>query len=249
MDTEKGPDYGSVPNLDENLKEYGHEHFSHRTPWLRAAVLGANDGLVSVSSILMGVAGGGATQQQALLAGLSGLVGGACSMALGEYVSVWSQKDSELADIEKEKQAQELGPESRAIELDELTLIYIKRGLPEKLAREVAVYLTETDVIRAHARDELGIDMDELSNPVQATLTSAFSFSIGAAPPVIVSALAPTDRELTIGVLIVCLVGLVILGITGSYLGGSSIVKGGARVFIGGSAALVVTYIAGSMLE
>ncbi|KAG5182698.1 Ccc1 family protein [Tribonema minus] len=222
-----------------------HEHFSNRSPWLRAAVLGANDGLVSVATLLMGVGGGGAAKTQVLLAGIAGLVGGMCSMALGEYVSVASQKDAELADIEKEKKAQALGPASREKELEELTEIYVDRGLTKELARQVAQQLSEHDVIRAHARDELGIDMDELANPLQAALTSAVSFATGAALPLATAAFYDHPHHRLEAIAGVCVAGLIVCGAIGSHLGGSSMVKGAARVCSGGILALATTFGAG----
>eukprot|EP00775_Hariotina_reticulata_P000676 gene676-974_t len=150
-----------------------HEHFSSRTGWLRAFVLGANDGLISVAALMLGVGAGSDQLHTMQLSGIAALVAGACSMACGEYISVASQKDAEEADIEKERLEQLKGPDARERELDELTQIYVNRGLNEVLARQVAMELSAHDVVKAHARDELGIDVDDLANPLQASLASA----------------------------------------------------------------------------
>mmetsp|Transcript_46348 Transcript_46348/g.148515 ORF Transcript_46348/g.148515 Transcript_46348/m.148515 type:complete len:234 (+) Transcript_46348:1277-1978(+) len=163
----------------------GHKHYSQRAPWLRAFVLGANDGLVSVAALMLGVGAGNDERNTLLLSGVAGLVAGAFSMACGEFVSVASQRDAEAADIAKEVKEHAKGPEARARELDELAKIYEDRGISAALARQVAEELTEKDVIRAHARDELGIDIDELANPLQASVVSAVAFSVGAAIPII----------------------------------------------------------------
>jgi VIT1/CCC1 family predicted Fe2+/Mn2+ transporter len=178
---------------DEELCD--HTHHSNRAPWLRALVLGANDGLVSVAALLMGVGSGSSDLDFLRLSGVAALISGALSMAAGEYVSVSSQRDAERADIEKEILEQLKGPEAQARELDELTQIYTERGVPQELARQVAVALTEKDVIRAHARDELGIDIDELANPLQAAVVSALCFSFGAALPLL-SAIFLSDPQM-----------------------------------------------------
>lgn len=177
-----------------------HTHHSNRAPWLRALVLGANDGLVSTASLLMGVGSGSTDLAVLRLSGVASLLAGALSMAVGEYVSVSSQRDAERADIEKEIMEQLKGPEAQARELDELTQIYVERGVPGDLARQVAVVLTEKDVIRAHARDELGIDLDELANPLQAAVVSAMTFTLGAAIPLLSAIFLgdPTSRLIAI---------------------------------------------------
>lgn len=189
-----------------------HVHHSNRSPWLRALVLGANDGLVSVASLMMGVGAGNADLKVLRLSGVAGLIAGALSMAMGEYVSVSSQRDSEKADIKKEIEEQLKGPAAQARELEELAQIYVSRGIPYDLAKQVAVILTERDVIRAHARDELGIDIDDLSNPWQAAIVSGLCFSAGAAMPLL-SASFITDRTIrlvvlalatTVGLYVVC---------------------------------------------
>lgn len=174
----------SRPEIQDD--EYcDHVHHSNRAPWLRALVLGANDGLVSTAALIMGVGAGSADLFVLRLSGVAGLISGALSMAVGEYVSVSSQRDAEHADIQKEIIEQLKGPEAQARELEELAQIYESRGVPPDLARQVAVALTEKDVIRAHARDELGIDIDELANPIQAAVVSALTFTCGAAIPLL----------------------------------------------------------------
>lgn len=227
------------------------EHYSQRAQWLRAGVLGANDGLVSVASLMMGVGGGSSSQQTLLLSGVAGLVGGALSMAAGEYISVYSQKDSQEADMEKERQAQEHGPQMRQYELDELAQIYEGRGLPKELARDVAVHLTKNNVLEAHARDELGIDPDDLANPVQASLASAIAFSIGAAIPllaaIIAHAISPDHLIRLAAVLGASTVALAVFGAIGAALGGASMLRGSIRVIIGGVLAMAVTYGVGRL--
>lgn len=225
-----------------------HVHHSNRAPWLRALVLGASDGLVSTSALMVGVAGGTDALGTLRLAGVAGLVGGALSMAVGEYISVASQRDAEHADIEKERQEQLKGPEARAHELEELTLIYVDRGLPYDLAKQVAVVLTEKDVIRAHARDELGIDLDDLANPLQAALVSGVFFTTGGGLPLL-SAAFITDYAVRLGVLLtVSMLGLLAFGMLGAWLGGASMVRGGARVVVGGAVSLAIVFGIGRAL-
>lgn len=219
-----------------------HEHYSQRAPWLRAFVLGANDGLVSVASLMLGVGGGNENLKAMQLAGVAGLVAGALSMACGEYISVASQKDAEQADIDKERLEQAKGPVARAHEFEELVGIYMGRGLSEPLARDVAKELTEKDVIRAHARDELGIDMDELANPLQACVTSALAFSMGAGMPLLAGAFI-TDHLTRIYVVIATsTAALLLFGSMGAWLGGARLWKGALRVLVGGWLAMAATY-------
>ncbi|KAL3157938.1 hypothetical protein ABBQ32_012340 [Trebouxia sp. C0010 RCD-2024] len=219
-----------------------HDHFSQRAPWLRAGVLGATDGLVSVASLMIGVGGGSSALHLMILAGLAGLVGGALSMAVGEYISVASQKDAEQADIEKEKQMQAKGPAARQHELEELAAIYESRGLTKSLAKQVAVELTEKDVIRAHARDELGIDIDDLSNPLKACVASAFAFLIGASVPLLSASFITKYTMRLMSLILATTAALTAFGSLGAWLGGASMVKGGARVILGGWIALAITY-------
>jgi VIT1/CCC1 family predicted Fe2+/Mn2+ transporter len=188
----------------------------HRIGWPRAAVLGANDGLVSTASLVVGVAAAGSGHAEVLIAGLAGLVAGAMSMAAGEYVSVSSQTDAEQADIARETREPRETPEA---ELEELTRIYRARGLDEALARQVAMQLTERDTLGAHARDELGISETMSAHPIQAAVVSALTFAVGAAVPLIVALLAPTAR---IGLVAAgtTLVGLAVLGGVGASAGG-----------------------------
>lgn len=219
-----------------------HVHYSHRAPWLRAFVLGANDGLVSVASLMLGVGAGSTELRTMQLSGVAGLVAGALSMACGEYISVSSQKDAEEADIEKERQEQLKGPEARRRELAELTGIYVARGLTEDLARQVAEQLTATDVLRAHARDELGIDLDELANPLQASLTSALAFSLGAGMPLAAGSFIADAQTRIMAVAAATTVALLAFGALGASLGGARVVKGALRVLVGGWLAMAVTF-------
>lgn len=236
-----------APLLEEEESDDEHEHFSHRAPVLRALVLGANDGLVSVASLMAGIGGANDDLRAMQLAGIAGLVGGALSMACGEYISVSSQKDAEEADIEKERQEQLKGPEAKAREFEELVAIYISRGLSEPLARQVAHELTESDVIRAHARDELGIDIDDLANPLQASVASACAFSLGAAVPLLTGAFIPDPFTRLIAVLCAATLGLAVFGGSGAWLGGASVGKGAMRVLVGGWLAISATYGIGKL--
>lgn len=241
-----GPHNEPSPRGSQDLEKY-HEHYSNRAPWLRAAVLGANDGLVSVASIMLGVSGGSKDKHTLILSGLSALVAGAMSMAAGEYISVASQRDTEQADIDKERAAQESGPAVRQMELDELTQVYIDRGLDESLARQVAVALTEKDAVRAHARDELGIDMDDLVSPWQAAISSFLCFTVGGGVPLL-SALFLTDPKIRmIVVSIASTFALLVFGAVGAWLGGAHRVKAAFRVLLGGWIAFVLTYGVGKL--
>eukprot|EP00878_Enallax_costatus_P003298 GHUV01003503.1.p1 GENE.GHUV01003503.1~~GHUV01003503.1.p1 ORF type:complete len:252 (+),score=46.60 GHUV01003503.1:331-1086(+) len=238
------------PDLEQPLNDADeHVHYSHRAPWLRAFVLGANDGLVSVASLMLGVGGATADLKTMQLSGVAGLVAGALSMACGEYISVSSQKDSEVADIEKERKQQEKGPEARHAELMELKDIYVERGLTEELALEVAKELTAKDVLRAHARDELGIDVDELANPVQACVTSATAFSMGAAVPILAGAFIAEALPRIISVAAAATVALITFGALGAGLGGAALWKGALRVLVGGWLAMGITYAIGMAFD
>jgi VIT1/CCC1 family predicted Fe2+/Mn2+ transporter len=216
-------------------------HMVHRIGWLRAAVLGANDGLVSTASLVVGVAAAGSGRPEILIAGLAGLVAGAMSMAAGEYVSVSSQTDAEQADIARETKELKETPEA---ELKELTNIYVQRGLNEELARQVAVQLTEKDALGAHSRDELGISETVTAHPVQAALVSAATFAVGAVIPLIIASLAPT-AQITIIVALTTLVALAALGGLGASAGGAGILKGAVRVTFWGALAMAATAAAG----
>jgi VIT1/CCC1 family predicted Fe2+/Mn2+ transporter len=218
-------------------------HMVHRIGWLRAAVLGANDGLVSTASLVVGVAAAGSGHAEVLIAGLAGLVAGAMSMAAGEYVSVSSQTDAEQADIARETRELRETPEA---ELEELTQIYCARGLDEALARQVAVQLTERDALGAHSRDELGISETVTAHPIQAAVVSALTFAAGAAVPLIVALLAPTAQ---IGLVVAgtALVALAVLGGLGASAGGAGLLKGATRVTFWGALAMAATAGVGVM--
>jgi len=217
-------------------------HKVHRIGWLRAAVLGANDGIVSTASLLVGVAAAGSARPEILIAGLAGLIAGAMSMAAGEYVSVSSQTDAETADTEREKHELAEHPES---ELKELTGIYVARGLDENLARKVAVQLTANDALAAHQRDELGISGTLTARPVQAAVVSALTFACGAAMPLGVAALAP-ESGITTRVVLTSLVALAVLGAGGASTGGAGPVRGASRVLFWGAMAMAITAAVGS---
>lgn len=219
-----------------------HEHHnSHRLGWLRAAVLGANDGIVSVASLVIGVAAGAASARTVLLAGIAGLVAGALSMAAGEYVSVSSQADTESADLEMERREIETHPEA---EYAELKRIYVGRGLDDALAGQVADRLMAHDALAAHARDELGMSDVTAARPLQAALASAASFAVGAAVPLIVVLLVPRAAVLA-AVAVSVLVALMLLGALSARAGGSEVRKSVVRVTLWGAIAMAVTALAG----
>ncbi len=208
---------------------------------MRAAVLGANDGLISTSSLVVGVAAAATSREPIMLAALAGLVAGALSMAAGEYVSVSSQSDTELADLERERREHVADPE---YERNELAAIYVARGLTPALASQVADQLSAHDAVGAHARDELGMTEHSRARPIQAALASAAAFAAGAAPPVAMVALLPLHRLSTF-VIGVSLVLLVLLGSLAARMGGAPIVRGAARVAFWGAVAMVVTALVG----
>src|SRR5580765_3888946 len=213
------------------------QHRSTRIGWLRAAVLGANDGIVSTASLVVGVAASEANPQQILVAGVAGLVAGALSMAAGEYVSVSSQADTEQADITREKG--ELATQPQAEE-NELTGIYVRRGLEPELARTVAQQLMAKGALAAHARDELGLTEELAARPLQAALASAATFAVGAGVPVLTILLAPTTTFVPL-VSAVSLVCLVSLGAIAAKIGGAPMFVGAARVTIWGMLAMLAT--------
>ncbi|MFZ9627901.1 MAG: VIT1/CCC1 transporter family protein [Ilumatobacteraceae bacterium] len=219
-------------------------HFVHRVGWLRAMVLGANDGIISTAALLLGVAAANADRTALLTAGVSAMVAGAVSMGLGEYVSVASQRDSEQGDIAKEKW--ELANQADH-ELDELTAIYQSKGLSAELARQVAVELTAHDALGAHLRDELGIAEHTLARPVQAAASSAAAFSVGSVVPLIAAFVSPTSSRIPV-VLLVALVALAVLGFVGATAGGSSRRVSIVRLIVGGVAAMGVTMLVGSLV-
>jgi len=218
-------------------------HRSHRIGWLRAAVLGANDGIVSTASLLIGVASAGASHDTVIMTGVAGLVSGAMSMAAGEYVSVGSQSDTEAADIARETEELATQPEH---ELDELTGIYTARGLSPKLARQVATELTAHDALAAHARDELGIIATMNAKPVQAALASAGTFAIGAALPLLVAFLTPTSNTIPY-VAVTSLAFLAALGGLAAQAGGAGLWKGASRVAFWGVLAMIATAAVGRL--
>jgi VIT1/CCC1 family predicted Fe2+/Mn2+ transporter len=218
-------------------------HRTNRVGWLRAAVLGANDGLLSTASLVLGVATAHGTHGSILVAGLAGLVAGSMSMATGEYVSVHSQADTERADLEREKAELLADPDG---ELQELADIYIDRGLNAQLALEVATQLMAKDALGAHARDELGVTEALSANPVQAALTSAASFAIGAVVPLLVSWLSP-QNALLYSVAVTALVCLAILGGIAANVGGAPVPAGAGRVMFWGALAMAVTAGVGAL--
>lgn len=220
-------------------------HYSHRIGWLRAAVLGANDGIVSIASLIIGVASAGASAEDVLLAGIAGLVAGAMSMAAGEYVSVSSQADTEQADIELEQYHLNRHAE---YELQELTNIYIARGLQPTLAAEVAKQLMEHDALGAHLRDELGIHERLRARPVQAALTSATMFTLGASMPLFAAFFVSIAHTIP-AVAISSLLALAALGALAAHLGGARIITGVTRVVFWGTLAMIFTAITGMIFD
>jgi len=218
-------------------------HRTSRIGWLRAAVLGANDGIVSTASLVLGVAAAHATHGNVLVAGIAGLVAGAMSMAAGEYVSVHSQADTEQAELERE--SAELKKDEEG-ERRELTAIYVSRGLDPGLARQVADQLMAHDALGAHARDELGISETFSARPIQAAIASAFSFAVGAALPLLAAALAAEARIIPV-VAGTSLVFLAILGALAGWAGGAGVTVGAARVTFWGALAMGVTAGVGTL--
>ena len=219
-------------------------HLIERIGWLRAAVLGANDGLISTASLIVGVAAASTSRNEILVAGVAGLVAGAMSMAAGEYVSVSSQADTEGADMARERTELAEQPEA---ELNELTRIYVDRGVEPALARTVAEQMTAKGAFLAHARDELGLAAHVVARPVQAALTSAATFTVGTALPLIIAMLSP-QGTIPWTVSIACLVGLAALGAIGARMGGAGIVKPTLRVVFWGAIAMISTALIGSLV-
>jgi vacuolar iron transporter family protein len=230
--------------MAEHTKRFGHHrerHKADRVGWLRAAVLGANDGIVSTASLIVGVAASASGKSAVIVAGLAGLVAGALSMAAGEYVSVHSQADTEKADLDREKR--ELAADDEG-ERMELAGIYVQRGLEPKLAREVADQLMAHDALGAHARDELGIIAETSAQPLQAAIFSAVSFALGAGIPLIAAAVFPYSMTVPL-VMVLSLVLLAVLGGVAARVGGASIYIGAARVTFWGLIAMTVTSLVG----
>lgn len=229
-------------DLPVTLEDSEH-HFVHRIGWLRAAVLGANDGIVSTASLIVGVAAATPDRNTILIAGVAGLVAGAMSMAAGEYVSVSTQSDTEQADLETERLALEESPEE---EHEELSQIYAARGVEIGLARQVATQLMEHDDLAAHARDELGISETVGTRPVQAASTSAATFSLGAILPLIALALTPVAHVIP-AVSIASLASLALLGAVSARAGGADVVRAATRVTLWGALAMAVTAAIGAL--
>jgi VIT1/CCC1 family predicted Fe2+/Mn2+ transporter len=224
-------------------RRHTERHRTERIGWLRAAVLGANDGIVSTASLLVGVAAASASHSNILVTGVAGLVAGAMSMAAGEYVSVHSQADTEAADLARESAELKADPDG---ERRELTAIYVSRGLDEGLARQVAMELMAHDAIGAHARDELGISMAFSAKPVQAALASAASFAVGAALPLAVAALTP-GPGLIAWVSGMSLVFLAALGVVAARAGGAPVLTSAWRVTFWGALAMAITAGVGAL--
>jgi vacuolar iron transporter family protein len=219
-------------------------HLSFRSNWLRAAVLGANDGILSTSSLILGVAGSGASRHAVITAGVAALVAGALSMAAGEYVSVSSQRDTENADVSLERRELEQHPDA---ELHELAAIYEQRGLPPALAAQVAQALTVRDPLAAHIRDELGLEDDRRARPLQAAGSSALAFSCGASLPLL-TAVVFSGSLRTVATVVVTLIALAALGFTGARIGGADPLRATARVTAWGAIAMAVTYGIGAAI-
>jgi VIT1/CCC1 family predicted Fe2+/Mn2+ transporter len=216
---------------------HSESHRTRRIGWLRAAVLGANDGIVSTASLMVGVAAAHVGRSELLVAGVAGLVAGAMSMAAGEYVSVSSQADTEQADLTRERAELKAQPEN---EHRELAAIYVKRGLTQELAVKVAQQLMARDALGAHARDELGISVILRANPVQAALTSALTFSVGASLPLLAAVAAPTSLLVPV-VAGTSLVVLTALGILAGRAGGAPVLRASSRVVFWGALAMALT--------
>ncbi|MDG2194552.1 MAG: VIT family protein [Polaribacter sp.] len=219
------------------------EHYVNRSNWLRAAILGANDGILSTASIIIGVAAASQTRDPIVLAGVAGLVAGALSMAAGEYVSVSSQSDIETADLERETRELEDMPEE---ELLELAKIYVQRGLDKELAHKVAEQLTEHDALGAHARDELGINEITQAKPLEAAFASGAAFIFGGALPVLVAVFAPVNQMVYLQY-VFAIVFLIILGTVAARAGGSSVKRAIIRVTFWGTIAMGITAYIGSL--
>ena len=231
--------------MTKAVKKHAESHLMNRVGWLRAAVLGANDGILSIASIVSGMAAGGASREAILLAGLAALVAGATSMATGEYVSVSSQTDTENADLAREKRELTQNPK---FELEELAQIYVARGVELPLARQVAGQLMAHDALGAHARDELGITEITVAKPIQAALASAASFTCGAILPLIVAIASPPPliKEM---VIVSTLISLAILGMLGAKTSGARVLRPTLRVLFWGALSLGLTTLVGVLFR
>lgn len=224
------------------ISHHAEEHYVTRSGWLRASVLGANDGLLSTGSLMVGVAAASAAQGHLILTGIAGIAAGAMSMAAGEYVSVSSQSDAERADLLREQAALKAHPDA---ELSELASFYRERGLPDDLADQVAAALTKHDALAAHARDELGITEHTAARPFEAAMASALSFLVGGLPPLL-AALAVPDQALS-AITIVTVLALIALGVAGARLGGARLLPAVVRVLLFGTLAMAVTAAVGRL--
>jgi VIT1/CCC1 family predicted Fe2+/Mn2+ transporter len=223
--------------LDVPARKHHETHLIDQIGWMRAAVLGANDGILSITSMIAGVAVGGASHHVIILTGLAGLVAGATSMATGEYVSVSSQSDIEHADLKREKREIAL---NRTYEQEELAQIYVKRGLDLSLARQVAQQMMAKDALAAHARDELGISEIAVARPLQAALSSAASFSAGAALPLLIAVVTP-EPYLVWSLPVISLLTLILLGIISAKTGGVRIARPTLRILLWGAFSMAIT--------
>lgn len=233
-----------MPHPSRQPRRHGEVHRSDRSGWLRATVLGANDGLLSTGALLLGVISAGGTRGAVITAGLAGIAAGASSMAMGEYVSVSSQRDTEAAD--RAMEARELATDPQG-ELAELQGIYERRGLSSELAERVAVELTRQDALGAHLRDELGLTPTQRARPLQAAISSFFSFAVGALVPMLAAALAGSGIR-GAAVTVATLIGLLVLGGLGAQLGGAPLARAALRVGVGGALALALTYGIGALI-
>ena len=224
-------------NQMSRLPQHTERHLIGRIGWLRATVLGANDGILSTASLIVGVAAAATGPNEVLIAGVAGLVAGAMSMAAGEYVSVSSQSDTEKADLARERQELKESPE---FELDELTENYVQRGVTRDLARQVARQLSAGDALKAHARDELGISDITTARPVQAALASAAAFSVGAAMPLLMVVVSPAGILVAV-VSAASLAFLAVLGAIGAKAGGADVLRATVRVTFWGALAMALT--------
>jgi VIT1/CCC1 family predicted Fe2+/Mn2+ transporter len=229
-----------------NFMPPAHDHHGlHHAGWLRAAVLGANDGIISMAGLIVGVAASGASETVILATGFAGLVAGAMSMAAGEYVSVQSQADMEDTNLHMERRSLHENPDW---ELQELASIYEQRGLHPELARQVAEQLTASDALAAHARDELGITEQLRARPLQAALASAAAFTVGAVLPIVAAWLAPAPR-ISLVVTVATLLGLFVSGALAAYTGGAQVLRGAWRVFFWGALAMAASHGIGMLFD
>jgi VIT1/CCC1 family predicted Fe2+/Mn2+ transporter len=229
--------------MSKSLEEYLEEHYVHRSNWLRAAVLGANDGILSMASLTAGVAAASVSRETIILASLAGLVAGALSMAAGEYVSVSSQTDIEKADIKREKKELKESPEE---ELELLTQIYINRGLKRETALQVAKEMTENDPLEAHVRDELGINEQNAANPIQAAFASFLAFAVGGLLPLLVALFAPLEK-MEFVIYGSSILFLIILGYVSAKAGGAPPRRAIIRLVFWGTVAMGITIYVGHL--